>query len=170
MSTHSSLTPLASGFAQVLTKVDGDELQHPAVDIALRLVTDTAVLHLADLRAAAGGSAQVYRDGNELMLEWPRGGGFIDRRILSAGLADAIALHRGVALKDSEWSAAVRLLRTAYGLADAHLLWNQFILDGRQWWLDHLPPVLMGHVTREAVFQPLPRSALARRARLGRQS
>jgi hypothetical protein len=170
MKTDVSLTSLASRFGQIVTKVDGDELQHPAVDIALRLVTDAAVLHLADVRAAAGGSAQVYRAGEELMLEWPRGGGYIDRRILSTGLADAIALHGGVALRESEWSAVVQVLRTVYGLADAHQVWNQFILDGREWWLDHLPPVLMGHVTREAVFQPLPRSALARRARLGRQS
>lgn len=156
-------------FQSVLTLVDTGSIANPAISIALRLVTDLALLHLSDLRAAASDAAQVYRDGHICMLEWPRHGRLIDRRILSAPLIDAIASHRGPALNALEWSEAVRVLRSIYGSADSRSVWSQFIFDARAWWLDHLPPVMMGHVTREAVFQPLPRSALTRRAVLRRE-
>jgi hypothetical protein len=160
----------ATRFNRVVEVIDAGAFDEPAVEIALRLVADVAVLHIADLRAAAGPEAQTYREGSACMLEWPRDRNLIDRRVLSIGLAGAIAMHGGPALREREWSTAVRALRVEYGLLDARSVWSQFLLDGRRWWLDHLPPALMGHITREAVFQPLPRSALARRARLRSQA
>ncbi len=157
-------------FQSILTLLDSGSISDPAILIALRLVTDVAVLHLADLRAAASTAARAYRDDDRCMLEWPRDGELIDRRLLSGPLSDAIAKHKGPALKASGWSATVQALRGLYGPLDARSVWGQFISDARVWWLDHLPPVLVGHVTREAVFQPLPRSALVRRAVLRRES
>jgi hypothetical protein len=157
-------------FQSVLTLVDVGCMSNPAILIALRLVTDVAVLHLSDLRAAASDAARAYRDGDACMLEWPRHGRLMDRRLLSGPLSDAIAEHKGPALRSSEWSATIQVLRRVYGSLDSRSVWSQFILDARAWWLDHLPPVVMGHVTREAVFQPLPRSALIRRAVLRRES
>jgi hypothetical protein len=156
-------------FARVLCALDAGVLSDPAIEIPIRLVADLAVLHKKDLAAAASTAAQTYRDGTVCMLEWPRGAGLIDRRMLSPRLVESIAHHGGPALTERDWSAAVRVLRDTYGTVDSHSLWIQFILDAREWWLDHLPPVVMGHVTREAVFQPLPRRALARRAILRRQ-
>jgi hypothetical protein len=161
--------PSALRFERLLKCVDKGEFSGSAISIGLRLVTDVAVLHMSDLRAAASSDAQAYRDADDFFLEWPRGHDYIDRRLLSPRLVDAIEAHGGPALKSTEWSEIVRVLRGSYPDGTGQAVWQQFLADACAWWGDHLPPVLINHATRSEMFQPLDRQALARRARLRRE-
>lgn len=163
LSTGSSLR-----FEGLLQSLDRGELGGFAVQIGLRLVADVAVLHMSDIRAAASIDAQAYRDAGDFFLEWPRGHGYIDRRVLSPRLVDAIEAHGGPALKSTEWGDVVQALRRTYPDGTGHGVWQQFIADACAWWGDHLPPALLSHATRSEMFQPLDRRALARRAHLRR--
>ena len=151
------------GYQQIIEVVDTERVTDTRAEILLRLVVDQAVLRTADLRAATGRHASVYRLRDTVYAEWPRQSGYIDRRILSPRLAHAISRSRGLHVAAAGWQAALRTLREGYGNVDPHAIWEAFLVDASHWWSDHLTPPLLAHCLFQAPFQLLPRAALARR-------
>ena len=129
--------------------------------LLLLLPMNEIILSLGRLQAATGDSSVVYADNNgELFLEFMLAHGWRDRRILSPQTADVVRLNRSCRVVPRDWIMAAAFLR-ANGLPKTHE-WEAYLEGAKCWWARHLPGPLFGHATGVALFQPLPRAALAR--------
>jgi hypothetical protein len=152
----------ARRFECVLDALDTLQVS-PAVEVLLRLPADAAVLDVGSMnRIGKQGSTYLCPDVG-YCLEWNFDGGWIDRRILTRPLAEAIVTQRGCRSMRSDAAAAaaaLAMLVPAYSSTADPV--GAYVADGQAWWFERLSGPIFAHVTRLKPFNLLGRAAFAR--------
>ena len=135
----------------------------PGSSLLLGLVCDDVVLTQSDLSAATSQKGHCYR-GATVYLEWPRAGGWRDRRALCHTSQVAINRNSGYKVTAKDWQDAALWLQTRDPEKALKDVWPAFLADAKAWWFQHLSGPAFAHVVGLRQLQLLPREALARRA------
>lgn len=135
----------------------------PGVAIILSLAIDCAIVRISDLKSATSTAAQHCSDETTEYLEYPRGGGWQDRRKLSDTAKHAMQRNGDCVVTRRDWSQAQSWLIEHSSNHRADVL-TGFLDDASNWWQRRLSGPVFAHITFSQPLQPLPRAALARLA------
>lgn len=145
---------------RLLDAVDCRPPERPGAQRLLRMLTDLPILSLPDLRVSSDAGVIAEMPSGTLVLEWARGHGWIDRRVIPEKVRPLVEGERAIKTAGADWSAAARVIRSVDPQGGGESPWVRAIEAARAWWLDRLPRAAFAHCADLRRLQPLPLAQL----------
>jgi integrase len=155
--------PLANAFRSLQSRTLTRQIvcNDPVEALALALLLFEAIITYSDLESAVIAAPSAYNYRGQCVIDWVRADGRLDRRYLGAVTVSCLRQVVGQAIDQGKARNAIHKISHAAFPLNRDPVAETF-RAASAWGYQFLDGVLIGHVTGQAPFTALPRSALVR--------